>query len=145
MADRGMCVGLVWVGKYSWRFSGRLWLYVGKMDLKAGSALEDEGPAAAASGSSRPIGCFAIDVRDLLLLLRTRVCASEKAVSLRGGTSARATGGGLSIEGEGSYPVLVLEEGVCPCAEGGFLSLADSGLRIERFLPCRGGVRSAAG
>lgn len=71
------------------------------MDLKAGSGpVDDEGIPGGGSGKR---GGFAMELRDLLLLLRTRVWASENAVSHRGGTSAgataRATGGGRSTPG----------------------------------------------
>ena len=55
------------------------------------------------------MGAFAMELRDLLLLLRTKVLACEKAVSDRGGMSA--TGGGrwtgISCLLEGDFVALI--------------------------------------
>lgn len=80
MTARGMCVGLICVGAYSCWFSDTFGLYVGNIDR---SGCEPDGPGEVSSLR----GCFAMELLERPLLLRTRVFASEKAVSVRPGTS----------------------------------------------------------
>lgn len=48
-------------------------------------------------------GNLAMELRDMVLFSRTRVCASEKAVPHRGGGSITAAGGGRCIIGSAGW------------------------------------------
>lgn len=83
----GMCVGLVWVGKYAWCSSAIWGLYLGNRDRETGgSPLCGEAFAVA----------FA-ELFDELLLLRTSVGASEKDVCDRGISEPKCACGGVVI------------------------------------------------
>jgi hypothetical protein len=70
----GMCVGLVRVGKYGWCSRGISGWYVGNIDRRTGSS----------RWGVVLVALFVSELFDPLLLLRTRVGASEKEVWERG-------------------------------------------------------------
>jgi hypothetical protein len=124
--------------------------------MGAGSPLcagweDEDGPAYA-------IGGLAIELRDLWLELRTRVCASEKAVSHRWGASAIGWEYVVSTTGSSAgaafdEPAALSAAACCflasrACCHGlldtvlCLPSLADEFLRTDARLPPRGGVAS---
>lgn len=117
------------------------------MDRKAPVSWEDEATASGCNGGSYNIGGFAMELRDRLLLLRTRVCASEKAVSHRGGISDTATGAGRVITVSSS--LLSRDEfrpSIADCLpldpDGCLPSRTDACRRTDGFLWLFGGVIS---
>lgn len=116
------------------------------MDLRPTSG-DDEDESTAMVGGSYNIGGLAMELRDRLLLLLTRVWASEKAVSQRGGTSEKATGAGLSITGSSLLSCDDIRPSVADClpfeASVCFPFRTDACRRTEGFLMFRDGVVSA--
>jgi hypothetical protein len=85
-----------------------------------------------------------MELRDRLLLLLTRVWASDKAVSHRGGISDTATGAGLDMLVSSSLlPSDEVRPSIADCLpfdpDGG-LSLTDACRRTDGFLGGFGGV-----
>lgn len=107
---------------------------------------DDEAAATASgcTGGSYNKGGFAMELRDRVLLLLSRVWASDKAVSHLGGISDTATGAGCDTT---VSPSLLSNDEVRPSIADclpfdpdGCLSLTDAGRRTEGFLRALGGV-----